>query len=877
MSFILRMAWRDSRASRRRLLLFSSSVVLGIAALVAIGALGVNLEHAIDGQAKGLLGADLIVTSRNALPETARQRVAELSVEQAREVSFSSMAAFPARDGLTRLVNVRALEGAFPFYGDLATVPAEAPGRLRAGGAVAIVEETLLRQFGTEVGGKIRLGRTEFTVVGSLQKLPGESSAFTATVAPRVLIPLAALPATGLAEANVLIRHRTMLRLDAAHPAEVVERELRREFRAERLGFDTVAERRRNLGRALENIEGFLSLVGFVALLLGAIGVASAIHVYIRQKIATVAVLRCLGATARQSFAVYLVQGVALGLVGALAGAALGIGVQFLLPRLLHDLLPFEVEFVFAWTPVVRGLASGLAICVLFTLLPLLAVRRVPPLAALRSAYADGISAARDPWRVAILLLIVAAVVGFSIWQTPRVRDGVAFALAMFVGFGVLAGLAKLVAWAARRWLPIGLPYVVRQGVANLHRPNNRTVLLLVSLGLGTFLMLTLVLTRTTLLREIEFTSGSGRPNLLLFDIQEDQLDAVAKATAAEGAPVIVQAPIVTMRMATLKGRKIEEWLRQSRVTPLEAAVRGPEPTEAESERALKEGGRRGRAGAGNGLPAWTLRREYRASYRDRLEGSERLVQGKFTGKVDAGEAVVPISLEEGLLKEMGLQLGDEIEWDVQGVPIRTRVTSVRAVEWRRLEPNFFVLFPEGVLRGAALPCGGGAGQRPEHSARIQRAVVVASPNVSAIDLALVLQTVDGIFTKVAFVIQFMAMFTVVTGVIVLAGAVLTGRFQRVRESVLLRTLGATRRQLRAIELVEYAVLGALAALVGGGLATAANALLATFIFRLSAAVHWVPLLVGTVAAALVTVLTGLLTSRGVADHPPLEVLRQET
>jgi putative ABC transport system permease protein len=148
---------------------------------------------------------------------------------------------------------------------------------------------------------------------------------------------------------------------------------------------------------------------------------------------------------------------------------------------------------------------------------------------------------------------------------------------------------------------------------------------------------------------------------------------------------------------------------------------------------------------------------------------------------------------------------------------------------------------------------------------------------VSAIDLALVLQTVDGIFTKVAFVIQFMAMFTVVTGIIVLAGAVLTGRFQRVRESVLLRTLGATRRQLRAIELVEYAVLGALAALVGGGLATAANALLATFIFRLSAAVHWVPLLVGTVAAALVTVLTGLLTSRGVADHPPLEVLRQET
>ena len=302
------------------------------------------------------------------------------------------------------------------------------------------------------------------------------------------------------------------------------------------------------------------------------------------------------------------------------------------------------------------------------------------------------------------------------------------------------------------------------------------------------------------------------------------------------------------------------------------------EPTEAEGERALKEGGRRGRFGAGNGLPAWTLRREYRASYRGQLEGSERLVQGKFTGRVEAGEEVVPISIEEGLFKEMGLQLGDEIEWDVQGVPIRTRVTSVRAVEWRRLEPNFFVLFPEGVLEGAPrFHVAAVRANDPDHSARIQRAVVAASPNVSAIDLALVLQTVDGIFTKVAFVIQFMAMFTVATGVIVLAGAVLTGRFQRVRESVLLRTLGATRRQLRAIELVEYAVLGALAALVGGGLATAANALLATFIFRLSASVPWLPLVVGTLAAAIVTVITGLLTSRGVADHPPLQVLRQET
>ena len=189
MTFILKMAWRDSRASRRRLVLFSFSVVLGIAALVAIGSLGANLERGIDDQAKGLLGADLIITGRNPISAEVRAHVVALGAEFARERSFSSMMVFPTANNLTRLVNVRALEGAFPFYGDFVTVPAEAPARLRAGGAVAILEETLLRQFNAKVGDQVKLGTTLFTVVGALQKLPGESSALSATVAPRALSP----------------------------------------------------------------------------------------------------------------------------------------------------------------------------------------------------------------------------------------------------------------------------------------------------------------------------------------------------------------------------------------------------------------------------------------------------------------------------------------------------------------------------------------------------------------------------------------------------------------------------------------------------------------------------------------------------------------
>jgi putative ABC transport system permease protein len=548
MNFILKMAWRDSRASRRRLVLFSFSVVLGITALVAIGSLGANLDRAIDDQAKGLLGADLIITGRQPMSEAAQKHVTGIAAGIAREISFSSMMSFPTANNLTRLVNVRATTGEFPFYGDFTTVPADAPAKLRAGGDVAIVEETLLRQFDAKVGDQVKLGNTFFTVVGALQKLPGESSAITATIAPRALIPRAALEATGLAERNVLVRHRTMLKLPPEISAEGLEAEMRAKFRSEGLAYDTVAERKRNLGRALDNIENFLGLVGFVALFLGAIGVASAIHVYVQQKIATVAILRCLGASARQSFSVYLVQGVALGLFGAVVGAALGLAVQFALPRLLADVLPFEVVFFIAWPAVARGMGAGLVICLLFTLLPLLAVRKVSPLVALRSAFADRVDAGPDPWRIAIAVFIVVAVAAFSIWQTGRLRDGLGFTAVLAGGFAVLAGMAKVVVWAARRWFPRRWPYVMRQGVANLYRPNNRTVLLLLSLGLGTFLMLTLFLTRTTLLKEIEFTSGGGRPNLLLFDIQDDQIEGVKKATAAENAPVLVHAPIVTMK-----------------------------------------------------------------------------------------------------------------------------------------------------------------------------------------------------------------------------------------------------------------------------------------------------------------------------------------
>jgi putative ABC transport system permease protein len=841
MHFVLRMAWRDSRASRRRLFLFSLSIVFGIAALVALGSGSASLTRAMRLQAKGLLGADLVLTSRAPFSPALDRALAALPAEQSRDESLASMMTFPRSDGAARLVQVRAMAGAFPFYGDFVTAPAGAAARLRAGENVVILDETLANQFGVKVGDPVRLGRSTLTVAGVLQKLAGESAAVS-TFAPRALMARADLPAAGLGGPGSLIRHRVALRLPAGADADRIGRQLQEQFPEERISYETAASRERELGRTLTNVYHFLNLVGFIALLLGAIGVASAIQVHVRQKIPTVAVLRCLGASARQAFGVYLVQGVGLGAVGAVLGAGLGVALQQALPAVLKDWLPFPVEFSVAWPAVAQGMGAGFVICILFTLLPLLSIRRVSPLVALRAAAADEATGPADPARLVIAGLILLAVAAFAYEQTQSRRLGVGFALALAAALGALAGLARALAWTARRFPPRRLPYVVRQGIANLHRPNNRTVLLLVSLGLGTCLILTLCLARATLLGEIGETGGPGRPNLLFFDIQDDQVGPLDRIAAQAGSPVIDQAPVVTMRLSALRGRTVEAWMQ---------------------DRTAR-------------LPGWALRREYRSTFRAQTSGTERVVAGTFIGHAPPG-GPAPISVEEGLGRDLDLRVGDPMVWDVQGVPVRSTVASIRRVEWRRLEPNFFVVFPTGVLEGA--PKSYLAAVRvatPADSARLQRSVAAALPNVTAIDLALLLQTLDGIFAKVAFAVDFMAFFTVGTGLVVLAGAVVAGRYQRMRETVLLRTLGASRAQLDRIRRVEYAVLGVLASLLGIALALAANALLAHYFFATTPAQPVWPLLGAALLVPVVTLVTGALADRGAAGRPPLEVLRQE-
>ncbi len=834
--WFFRMAWRDSRRSRQKLLLFSMSIVLGIAAMVAIGSFGSSLEQAVEGQTKALLGADLLVQSRDPFTEKQKTFLASLPVPQSEQVLFSSMVYFPKVDG-TRLAQVAGMSGDFPYYGEVETHPAEAWKRFK-GNEGALVEEILLHQFDAKVGDSIKVGELTLPILGTLRKVPGDNE-FFASLAPRVFLRMESLDKTKLLGQASLARYRRFLRFDSEPQLTKTVNQLREKRDELQLRYDTVEEKKDDLGDALRNLYRFLNLGGFIALLLGSIGIASAIQVHVRQRLDSVAVLRCLGATTGQAFAIYLIQGAALGLVGVTAGTIIGVVLQQSLPLVFADFIPIEVQFTVDIWSVLRGAGTGFLICMLFALLPLMQVRTVSPLAVFRRGLDH--SPRFDPWVLVVYAAIAFGVLAFSLTQTERWKHGVAFAGGLAGALVVLFVTAGIIIWSVRKMRWKNLPFVWRQGLASLHRPNNRTSLLMVSLGLGTFLILTLHLVQHSIVRELMPQNQSNKPNALLFDIQTDQKDGVLKLLEEQKLPALDVSPVVTMRIASIKGRSAEQLLKDGKIRN------------------------------------WVLRREYRSTYRDHLVNSEKLIAGDWVKSASPDAAVIPVSVEQGIAEQLDIGIGDEVIFDVQGIPMRTKVANLRKVDWRRVQANFFMVFPSGVLEEAP-------GffivttriQDSQQSAAMQRAVVKNYPNVSTIDFTVVLRVVEGIVEKIAFGIRFMALFTAFTGIILLITAVLNSRFQRLQESVLLRTLGASSGQVIRIQLIEFFLLGLLASLTGIALALGAHFLLTSFVFKVGFSVPLPHLLLTVMTNCLLTLAVGMLASRSVLKRPPLEVLREQ-
>ena len=844
---LLSLAWRESRTARRRLLLYMSSISLGVAALVAIDSFASNVTGSVREQSRALLGGDVAFGARQGAftpkADSILDSLRATGVRFARQTTFASMG-LVERSGGTRLVQVRAVTPEYPFYGTVTTSP---PGRWAQlkGGQNALVDQSLLISLDAQIGDTLTLGYAKFAIIGSLVSVPGDAG-ISATIGPRVFIPAEYLEATKLLGFGSRADYDAFAKLPEGTDPATWLTPLRPPLERNRVRARTVVENEVNLTESIDQLSDFLGVVGLVALLLGGIGVASGVHAFVARKIDTVAVLRCLGATSRQVLIIYVLQAAVMGFVGAAVGAVLGVAIQYALPLTVRDFLPVDVQVSLAPIAIGVGLALGVWVAMAFAFRPLLALRNVSPLQALRrdldSAPFRG--GWRDWPRVLVNVALAASVFLLALSRAPNFKTALWMTLGIAVVLVVLLLSATVLSALARRVLRAGWPYVVRQGIANLYRPANQTRAVVLSLGFGAFLITTLYLVQANLLRQFDLTTQASRGNLLFFDVQEDQGDGVQDIVRQAGFQVVQATPIVTMRVKTVAGRTVAQILNDT----------------------TRRGG------------AWAFRREYRSTYRDSIQGSETLVQGRWFGQTPAPDSAPAgeVSLEQEVAKELRVKLGDVVVWDVQGVEVPTRVTSLRDVNWARFEPNFFAVFAPGSLEKAPkqfvlltnVPDGVSA-------ARVQRSVVQRFPNVSAIDLSIIRKTISEIVDRVSMAIRFLAVFSLAMGIPVLFSAVAATRRERVREGVLLKTLGATQGQIRRILFAEYALLGVLGSLTGMVLSFGGAWALLKFVFERPFSPATLPAVLIAAAMVLVTVSIGVLSGRDVFKTTPMAALRE--
>lgn len=836
--WVWKMAWRDARHNASRLFLFTASLITGIAAVVAIGSLNYSLQDDLDRNAKELLGADLVANGNKKFEPELVAAFDSIKVPQAAESEMASMVMF-MNSKQSRLVRLMALSGPFPFYGEIVTQPADAYSKIKTG-RFAVLDESLASQYEVSSGDTLKVGNTFFIVTGVVQKFPGSAGILT-TFTPSVYISQDELDSTGLVQYGSRVTYRRFFKASTPAESENLEQKLRPALKKYGHWLETVEGRREGLGEGFQSVYRFFSLLAFVALILGCIGVASSVHIYAREKREEVAVLRCVGSSGWQAFNIYFIQVFMLGILGSLVGALLGIAIQQGVPVVFKDFIPVELQFGISWRAVAEGLMLGIVVSVLFTILPLLAVRFVPPLTVLRADFVTPRIFSRT--RVLVIVLIALFPVLAAAYQTQNWLAGSLFSLGIGVALGCLALVALALLFLVKKFFPRNAGFLFRHALSNLFRPNNQTQALIVTIGLGAFIIATLNIIQSSLLNQVEFTGRENESNTILFDIQPNQKEGVVKLMDDHQLPVKQLVPIITCRLSAIKGLTVDSLQRDTT----------------------------------DKIPNWALTREYRVTYRDSLTHSEEMLEGEVHRLKKGSRDSVWVSISEGMQETLEVAVGDSLLFDVQGVTIMARISGIRKVDWPKDPPNFIFVFPLGVLEQA--PQIWVATTRIDDQAaanRFQQDLVTDFSNVSLIDLRLILSTVNELFDKIGLVIRFLALFSIVTGLVVLAGAVLNSKFARIKENVLLRTIGARTRQILRITLIEYAYLGMFAALTGILLSVLSGFFLTKFFFKVDFSVDFLSL--GTIGIAVIglTVFIGWWNSRQVITTPPLQVLRKE-
>jgi putative ABC transport system permease protein len=845
MRFIFNMAWREMRASWHRLLLFFFCIAIGVGSIVGLRSLVQNLKIAVGTEARSFFyAADVRIGGNQPWKPESRQALERLSnstfVTAHTEAIITQTMVLPANDpdAPPLMVQVRGVQEAFPLYGEVRLAGGERYTYDLLQGRGALVSVNLLSQLNLTVGDSLDLGHQTFTIRGTIERLPGNGMDFTPL--PRVVIDYKDIEATGLTGFGSRANHIWLFKTPEGQDGALLK-ELGREFKSTpNVGWGSFRSQENFMTRLLENWERFLGTVGLAILVLGGIGISSVTRVFVQQKLKTIAILKVIGGENYQVLGAYVIQVVGLSLVGSLLGLLFAQLLTFTASRYAEGRFPIPVVAGLTGQAAFQGIGIGILVTLLFSLPPLLEIRQVKPILVLRSTAAGN----RLDWlRITATLLILPGLFALAAWQSGSLKNAGIF-LGWLVATTVTLNLVGTILLRTLRHLHRLPSFVLRQGINSLYRPGNQTRVILFAVGLGALSVIAIRLHQVNIQDQFNLELDAAIGDIFLIDIQKDQRDATVATLAELGGTETQLIPMLQARVVGL--------------------VRDPANSQGLPENELRQ----------------RLGGEMRVSYRATQEASEEIIAGKFWEPTASPEAEV--SVEERFSRDLMLSVGDKLVFDLLGKRIEARVSSIRRVE-RRYSPvaaiaRFNIIFRPGTLEDAPqMFIGATRGPVPSaERAQLKRVFIEQFPNVTMIDAVETIAELRKRIGEISFAVSFLGGFVLICGLLILTGSVAMTKYQRLYEAAILKTLGAEKKTIIFITLIEYSVLGLLAGLIGSAAATGLTWALSAYSFRIPWQFAPSVNLQGIAATLFLVTLVGVLASWDVIRKKPLGILRAD-
>ena len=866
-----KIALREMRHSRAKFLFVILSVAVGVAALTGVRGFSASFRFSLLDRARSIMAADLAARTNEQPTPNERKGLDEIrstGVQMTTVTEMMSMAASPSSMN-PLLVSLKAVDPAlYPFYGEIELAPAMGLKTALGPGSVAVGDDLLLRT-GLHVGDDVRVGgklfRIAATVVDEPDRLSGNFEA-----GPRVLISREALDATGLLAPGNHATERVLFKLpppsDGRPVSDAAVAALKTKIAAllPEAQITDYRETNPSLTEGLDRATSLLSLMSLVALVLGAVGVAMAMRAHLQQRLDTIAIMKSLGARSGQIMKIYLLQTLLLGLAGGLLGVLLGVAVQLAFPSVLGRLINVPTELHMQWRAIFTGLGAGLLTTLLFTLPPLLDIRGVRPSLILRRAVEDNddpfIAAVwkkitKNATQIVATAVILGGIAAIATTLSDSAVVGRVFSLGLVIVLLVLLAASAAVLWGLKFFLNrtrLHLPSALRHGLANLYRPGNPSAALLAALGMGVMQIMLVFLVQRAVVNELHITSAPNLPNVFLVDIANSEIDGIQRVLKAQ--PGVTTQP----ELVPMVGARVEA---MDGVTAAEARER------ADAERGQAQAQGTPRNGRRRRMP-----RSVNLTWSEAVPVGTKVVAGEWW---KAGERGPELAISQQEAQWLGVKLGSTITFAVEDKQIAATVVALTKDDGQHLFGRAQFTLPKAALDGLPVVWSGGVHVTPERVGELQRALYAAYPTVTVINVAQAMETVRAVVIQITYVIQFLAAFSIFAGVVILASSIAGTKYRRIREVVVLKTLGATRGRIATIFSIEFAVLGLVAGVVGIGFA---NLITRTILHQMNVAYQAQLLLNFSALAgvAMLTVATGWMASHRILEQKPLEVLREE-